>query len=95
MLDLRYIKENHKLVKDNIKKRFQENKLAHVDNIIPFHNEWITLKKESDNLRAKRNRISQEINNLKKQGKDISEKLKEAEQIPDKIAEIEKRRQLL
>ncbi len=91
MLDIKYIKERKKEVVENLKKRFQEDKIPLIEKLIKSHNLWLNLKKESDNLRAQRNTISSEINNLKKQGKDVSDKLKLAKEIPEKIKELEEK----
>ena len=95
MLDIKFIRENPDIVKENIKKKFQDNKIALVDEIIEKDKKWRELKAEIDNLRAKRNKLSLEINSLKKQKKDIKLLLKEAKSIPDKIAELENKTQIL
>src|SRR3989338_1928371 len=95
MLDIRFIRENPDIVKENIKKKFQDNKIPLVDEIIGKDKQWRELKSEIDSLRAKRNKLSLEINSLKKQKKDIKALLKEAKSIPDKIAELENKTQIL
>lgn len=82
MLDLRFVRENPELVKENIKKKFQDNKLDLVDEVIALDVENRTLKVEVENLRAERNKLSKEIGNLMKQGK-----REEAEGIKVKVAE--------
>ena len=82
MLDLRFVRENPELVKENIKKKFQDNKLELVDEVIALDVENRTLKVEVENLRAERNKLSKEIGNLMKQGK-----REEAEVIKIKVAE--------
>ncbi len=89
MLDIKFIKENEKLVKDSIKKRFLKDRLNLVDEAIESYNEWVKLKQELDALRSQRNKVSEEINRLQKAKKDISEKVKEIKQIPIKIKELE------
>ena len=95
MLDLKFIKENIDLIKNNLKKKFQTDKIALVDSIIKKHQEWIQAKKELDQTRALRNKLSQEINQLKKQKKDISRHLDQAKNIPSLIDDLEKRSSLL
>ena len=95
MLDIKLIKENPKLVKENIKKKFQTEKLILVDKVISSNNEWIKIKKELDELRHKRNTLSEEINKLKKEGRDISQKIKEVKELPDKIKSAEEQEQNL
>ncbi len=89
MLDIRFIKKNPHLIKDNLKKRFQNNKIPVVDELINYHNKWIELKKKLDNLNHQRNILSEEINKLKKQNKDISRQKELAKSIPEKIKNIE------
>src|SRR3989344_490157 len=95
MLDIKFIKENSALVKENIKKKFQNDKLPLVDKVVKLHDEWRSLKTEVDNLRARRNKVSEEINQLKKQGKDISKVVKEIKEIPEKIKSLEERAEKL
>lgn len=82
MLDLRFVRENPELVKENIKKKFQDNKLALVDEVIALDVENRTLKVEVENLRADRNKLSKEIGSLMKQGK-----REDAEAVKVKVAE--------
>lgn len=90
MLDIKLIRENRGLVKENIKKKFQDAKLPLVDEARELDEKWRKLKTESDLLRAERNTISKEINEAKKAGQDIKELLKKAKKIPEQIDEIEK-----
>ncbi len=71
MLDIRFIRENPELVKGNIKKKFQDEKLKLVDEVIQKDEEWRALKGNLDALRHQRNVISEEINKAKKQGKNL------------------------
>lgn len=86
MLDIKLLRENPQLVKDNIKKKGQDQKLPLVDKIIKLDKEWRELKVKSDDLRSQRNTISKEISEAKKAGKDASKLLKKASSIPDEIA---------
>jgi seryl-tRNA synthetase len=89
MLDIKFIRENPEKVKENIKKKFQDDKIPLVDELIEKEKKARQLKKESEQLRAKRNTLSEDINKGKKQGKDISNLIKEAKDIPEKIKGIE------
>ncbi len=91
MLDIKLIRENPKLVKENIKKKFQNHKLALVDKILKLDEEWREIKTEADCLRAERNKISEAINQLKKHGKDASAMIKKAREIPEEIAKLEEK----
>ncbi|MBU1136315.1 MAG: serine--tRNA ligase [Nanoarchaeota archaeon] len=89
MIDINLIRENPELVKENIKKKFQDNKLSLVDKVKELDKEWRELKQKADNLRHQRNKVSEEINQAKKQGKNAKDMIKKAKQIPEKIEKIE------
>ncbi|SHO43421.1 serine--tRNA ligase [Anaerocolumna xylanovorans] len=69
MLDIKFVRENPDIVKQNIKNKFQENKLGLVDEVIGLDAESRTAKQEADTLRAERNKISKQIGGLMAQGK--------------------------
>ena len=69
MLDLKFVRENPEIVKENIRKKFQDAKLPRVDEVIALDEENRKTKKEADDLRADRNRISKQIGALMGQGK--------------------------
>ena len=69
MLDIRFVKENPELVKENIKKKFAEHKLPLVDEVIELHDKKLEITQRADSLRANRNKISKEIGALMGQGK--------------------------
>ncbi len=89
MIDINLIRENPELVKENIKKKFQNEKIALVDKIRENDTEWRNLKTRVDKLRHERNKISLEIAKAKKQGKNVAQLMKTAKLIPKKIEEIE------
>ncbi len=91
MIDINIIRKNPKLVKDNIKKKFQNSKLKLVDKVMKLDEDWRSLKKELDELKHKRNLISQKINKAKKEKNDIEFKklVKKAKQIPLEMEKIE------
>jgi len=91
MIDIRLIRENPELIKENIKKKFQDEKLVLVDKVKKLDEEWRKLKYKEDNLRSERNKISQKINEFKKQKKDASGLIKKAKEIPGKIEKFEKK----
>ena len=66
MIDIKLIRENPDLVKENIKKKHQEEKLVLVDKVRKLDEEWRKLKYGEDVLRSERNKISEEINQAKK-----------------------------
>ncbi|MBU5308529.1 serine--tRNA ligase [Clostridioides mangenotii] len=91
MLDLRFVRENPDIVKKNIKKKFQENKLALVDEVIALDLELRDIKPQADDLRADRNRISKEIGGLMAQGKkdEAEEMKKKVTEASGKLADLE------
>ena len=69
MLDLRFVRENPEVVKQNIRNKFQDSKLPLVDEVIELDEKSRRAKKEADDLRASRNKLSKEIGKLMGQGK--------------------------
>ena len=69
MLDLKFVRENPEIVKQNIKNKFQDRKLPLVDEVIALDVENRTVKQEAEKLRADRNKISKQIGALMAQGK--------------------------
>ena len=80
MLDIKFVRENPESVKDNIKKKFQDNKLALVDKAISLDAEIRDAKFKADELRALRNKISKQIGGLMAEGKK-----EEAEALKQKV----------
>ena len=69
MIDIKFLRENPEVVKENIRKKFQDEKLPLVDEVIELDAQSRTAQKEADDLRANRNKISKEIGKLMSQGK--------------------------
>ncbi len=82
MIDLKFLRENPEIVKQNIRNKFQEHKLPMVDEIIELDAEARKTQQEADDLRAKRNQLSKEIGKLMGQGKK-----EEAEAVKAQVAE--------
>ena len=77
MIDINLIRENKELVKENIRKKFQDKKLPLVDEIEELDKKFREAKQKGDNLRALKNSKSSEIGNLMREGKrDEAEKIK-------------------
>jgi len=95
MIDLKLIRENPDLVKENIMKKFQDHKLQLVDNLKKLDEEWRKQKYQADKLRAERNKISEDINFAKKSKKPFNQLLKKAKSLPDKIKKAEQKTQAL
>ena len=91
MLDLKFVRENPEIVKQNIKNKFQERKLGLVDEVITFDVELRTIKQEAESLRASRNKISKNIGALMAQGKkeEAEEMKKQVTADSEHLAELE------
>lgn len=77
MLDIRFVRENPEEVKENIRKKFQEEKLVLVDEVLALDKEFRASKTEGDSLRGERNRLSKTIGGLMQKGeKDKAEEVK-------------------
>ncbi|MBI2667350.1 serine--tRNA ligase [Candidatus Woesearchaeota archaeon] len=88
MLDINFIRENPNLIKESQKKRGFP--VEDIDKLIILDKEWRQFKEEVDKLRARRNKISEEINQAKKQGKNIAKLIGEAKEIPNRLEKKEK-----
>lgn len=93
MLDIKFLRENPDVVKENIKKKFQDRKLPLVDEVIALDKESRATQQEADELRANRKKISKNIGGLMAQGKkDEAEVLKaEVAKGAERLAELEKK----
>jgi seryl-tRNA synthetase len=89
MLDVRFIRENPQVVKDNIRRKGQDHKLPMVDEFLEKDKELRDIRGRVDALRAERNRLSEEVNRLKKAGKDASSVLKKVKDLPQEILKLE------
>ena len=82
MIDIKFLRENPEVVKENIKKKFQDHKLPLVDEVIALDKERREVQAEADAIRAEKNQISKQIGALMAQGKKD-----EAEEVKKKVAE--------
>ena len=92
MIDIKFLRDNPDVVKENMKNKFQDHKLALVDEVIEFDSKNREAKLKGDELRSKRNSLSSEIGNLMRQGKkDEAEAIKlEVKKINEELVENEK-----
>ena len=97
MIDIKLIRENKELVKENIKKKFQDHKLPLVDEVYELDKEFRDVKQKGDELRALRNSKSSEIGSLMREGKkDEAMKIKEeVSSFGDRIDELGKKEEEL
>ena len=91
MLDLKFVRENPEIVKENIKKKFQDHKIELVDKVIAMDKENRSLKQRGDELRSKRNAMSKEIGGLMAKGlKDEANAIKaKVQAMADEMKETE------
>ena len=96
MLDIKFIRENPELVKENIKKKFQDHKLPMVDEVLALDEENRAAMTEANELRSSRNTLSKQVGMLMGQAKKDPSKLEEAEAVKaqvkanaDRLAELE------
>ena len=85
MLDIRFVRENPELVKENIRKKFQDSKLPLVDEVIRLDAEYRTAIGEASDLRANRNKLSKQIGMLMGQAKKDPAKAAEAEEVKKQV----------
>lgn len=86
MLDIRFVRENPDLVRENIKKKFQESKLSLVDEVLALDEENRTVINEAQELRTQRNALSKQVGVLMGQAKKDPSKLEEAEALKEKVS---------
>ena len=89
MLDLKFVRENPDIVKQNIKNKFQEDKLPLVDEVIALDAEARKTQQEADELRARRKKISKEIGGLMAQGKKDEQRKAEVAEIAPRLEELQ------
>ena len=91
MLDIKFCRENAGAVRHSLKKRHDAEKEKWFEDLLAKDEEWRKLNADAENLRARRNSVSREINEAKKAGDEKKAKtlLKEASEIPDKIKTVE------
>ena len=91
MIDIKFLRENPDVVKENIKKKFQDSKLPLVDEVIELDKEARAAQQEADALRASKNKIAKEIGACMAQGKKEEAEAKKAEVAANskRLAELE------
>ena len=87
MIDIKLLRESPEQVRESQKKRGMNSEI--VDEFLEIDKTWRELKLEVDNLRAKRNKLSESINQAKKEGKDVKTIIEEAKKIPEKLQRLE------
>ena len=97
MIDIKFLRENPEAVKENIKKKFQDEKIVLVNEVIELDKELRAAQLKADNLRGDRNKLSKQIGGLMAQGKkDEAEQIKaQVKQFSDELEELEKKEEEL
>ena len=97
MLDIKFLRENPDIVKENIKKKYQDNKLPMVDEVIALDKEARETQQEADALRASKNKIAKEIGALMAQGKkeEAEEKKALVSRNAQRLSELEEKENML
>lgn len=93
MIDIKFLRENPEIVKENIRKKFQDSKLPMVDEVIALDADRRKAQQEADELKAAKNKIAKEIGKLMGQGKkeEAEEKKKEVARDAERLSELEKK----
>jgi seryl-tRNA synthetase len=89
MLEIKFIREHPDIVKADLERRGAPDKLAWVDELLENDQKWRSLQVQANALRQQRNKLTEQIAKLRKQGQDTAPMMREAEAIPDKIRELE------
>ena len=89
MLDIRFIRENIDLIRDNLKRRRDDEKLQEFDLLLKLDEKVRSLKRDIQDLRTQRNKLSREIGVLKKSGEDDSKLVKKVNDVNSKIKSVE------
>jgi len=89
MLDMKFVRDNVDLVRENLKRRGEIDKIPLVEQLITDDKKWRSVQSEANSLRAKRNKLTEEIAQQRRKGQDTSSLVKQAEQIPKQIKDLE------
>ena len=97
MIDIKLIRESPEIVKNNIAKKFRDDKLVLVDKALNLDEQWKKIKNDEEGLRSERNKVSEKINQLMKSGKkkEADGFIKSAKKIPAEIEKLETKRKNL
>ena len=87
MLDIKFVRENPEIVKQNIRNKFQDQKLGLVDEVIELDSQRRANIQEADQLRSDRNRLSKQVGMLMGQAKKDPSKLAEAEAVKKQVTD--------
>ncbi len=91
MLDIKLIREDPEMVRKNLEKRHDPVAIEKLDDLIKIDKEWREVLQELNDSRKRRNEVTGEIAELKREGKDIKKHVKEIQELPKKIKELEEK----
>ena len=91
MLDIKFVREHPEVVRKDLQKRQDNEKLAWVDDLLKNDSEYRKLLQENQKLRQRKNEITDEINQLRKKGEEIKDKIQEAKELPENIKKSDER----
>ena len=95
MLDIRFVREYPDIIKKDLEKRKQPGRKKEVDQVLKLDEDYRKLLYQEEQLRHQRNAATEEINKLKKAGKDISKRIQEIKEIPLKIQKIQTKKETI
>jgi len=94
MLDIKFVRDNPDAMRANLARRNDPVVLKMFDELLSYDQEWRRYFAEAGDLRSRRNKVTEEIAKLKREGLDASEKMREAAEIPQRIKEVEEKMSL-
>ena len=95
MLDIKFVRDSPDIVKESLKRRGIPEKCDMVDEVLRDDKEWRRIQTETNNLRGKRNKLTEQIAKARRQGEDVSSLVSQAETIPAEIKKLEDESQTL
>src|SRR5208337_4949408 len=95
MLDIKFVRDNPEIVKENLRRRGDAEKSKLVDDVLRDDRDWRRIQTEANNLRGKRNKLTEEIAKARRLGEDVSALVSQAEIVPTEIKRLEDESQKL
>ncbi len=95
MLEMRFVREHPEIMKADLKRRGSEERLVWIDDLLEKDKKWRSLQGEENALRQQRNKLTEQVAKLRKEGRDASEIVHEAEAIPDRIRDCQQQAEAL
>jgi len=89
MLDIKFVRDNPEIVKDSLKRRGDPERSKLVDDVLKDDKDWRRIQTEANNLRSKRNKLTEEIAKARRVGEDVSTLVSQAEIVPTEIKRLE------